>query len=107
MLLGLALVKAGAWLLVLGRSPYYVVAGLVLAATGVALSRRSTAAYWLFAFLMAGSLSGHFGKWAWTGGSWLLGTPWVGRGSVARTMSDQRVPGPLHAIGEQARASFI
>lgn len=107
MLLGLVLVTAGAWLLVLGGSPYYVVAGLVLAATGVALSRRSTAAYWLFAFLMAASLV--WSLWE-VGLDWwqlaarldvlfvlglLLGTPWVGRGLGSANHERSARPGPV------------
>lgn len=92
LLLGVALAVAGGWLLSLGGSAYYLVAGLLMAGTGIALIRRSTVAYWLFALLLAGSLA--WSLWE-VGIDWwplaarldvlfvlglLLATPWIGRG---------------------------
>lgn len=91
LLCGLALGGGGAWLAALGGSWYYLPAGLALAASGVLLMRRSPAALWLYAALLAVTL-----LWAlWeTGLDWwplaarlgvlfvlglVLLTPWVAR----------------------------
>ncbi len=66
-LLGLALAAGGGWLLSLGGSVYYLVAGLGLAVTGVLLLRRSPAALWLYALLLLGSAA-----WA----VWEVGVDW-------------------------------
>lgn len=56
LLLGVVLLAAGAWLMLLGGSIYYAVAGLLLVLTGSMVHRRSPAALWVFAVLFAGSL---------------------------------------------------
>jgi len=67
LLLGLFLALAGGWLAVLGGSAYYVVAGVGLLVVGVLLLRRSLAALWLYAVLLACSL-----VWA----VWEVGVDW-------------------------------
>ncbi|WP_092957427.1 glucose/quinate/shikimate family membrane-bound PQQ-dependent dehydrogenase [Paracidovorax konjaci] len=66
-ILGVAVAAAGGWLVSLGGSPYYLVAGLALLATGVLLARRSAAALWLYAALLLGSTA-----WA----VWEIGVDW-------------------------------
>ncbi|MEO6747945.1 MAG: membrane-bound PQQ-dependent dehydrogenase, glucose/quinate/shikimate family [Caldimonas sp.] len=55
-LLGLAIGLVGLWLLVLGGSPYYVLAGLMLLLTGLRVHRRSGLALWSLAALFVASL---------------------------------------------------
>ncbi|TWI49274.1 quinoprotein glucose dehydrogenase [Pseudomonas duriflava] len=55
-LFALVLLGGGGWLAVLGGSYYYVVSGLVLLITAILLARRSTAAIWLYALLMLGTV---------------------------------------------------
>lgn len=55
LLLGLLLLLPGAWLVYVGGSVYYVVAGLITAAVGTLLFRRRTAALPLFGALLAGT----------------------------------------------------
>ncbi|MDA8522880.1 glucose/quinate/shikimate family membrane-bound PQQ-dependent dehydrogenase [Acidovorax sp. NCPPB 4044] len=66
-ILGVAVAAAGGWLVSLGGSPYYLIAGLALLATGVLLARRSAAALWLYAALLLGSTA-----WA----VWEIGVDW-------------------------------
>ncbi|MDA8456703.1 membrane-bound PQQ-dependent dehydrogenase, glucose/quinate/shikimate family [Acidovorax sp. GBBC 3334] len=66
-ILGVAVAAAGGWLVSLGGSPYYLIAGLALLATGVLLARRSAAALWLYAALLLGSTA-----WA----VWEVGVDW-------------------------------
>lgn len=66
-ILGLALAVAGLWLLTLGGSGYYLVAGLLMGWTGVLVVRQSRTALWVFAALFAGSLA-----WA----LWEAGLDW-------------------------------
>ncbi|MEW6019101.1 MAG: membrane-bound PQQ-dependent dehydrogenase, glucose/quinate/shikimate family [Pseudomonadota bacterium] len=47
-LIGLVLTLGGAWLIALGGSPYYVVAGLGLLASGVLLFRGSALGVWIY-----------------------------------------------------------
>ncbi|MCX7512290.1 membrane-bound PQQ-dependent dehydrogenase, glucose/quinate/shikimate family [Frateuria sp. STR12] len=54
-LLGLALLIGGIWLLALGGSGYYLIAGLGLVATGVLLGSGRTLALWLYALVLLGS----------------------------------------------------
>ncbi|NII73727.1 quinoprotein glucose dehydrogenase [Dyella sp. SG562] len=90
-LLGLALLAGGAWLLVLGGSPYYVLAGAVLIATGWLAWRGSGLALGLHALLLLATLlwaiyEVRFDWWqlvprlaVWfVLGAWLL-LPWVSR----------------------------
>ncbi|MDR6937038.1 membrane-bound PQQ-dependent dehydrogenase, glucose/quinate/shikimate family [Luteibacter sp. 3190] len=53
--IGLALAFGGAWLVALGGSFYYLIAGLGVAATGVSLIRGSSTALWLYALLLLGT----------------------------------------------------
>ena len=51
-LTSLSLAVGGAWLLALGGSPYYLVAGLVLALVSWLYARDGTASVWLYAVLL-------------------------------------------------------
>ncbi|SEW14724.1 membrane-bound PQQ-dependent dehydrogenase, glucose/quinate/shikimate family [Luteibacter sp. 329MFSha] len=53
--IGLALAFGGAWLVALGGSFYYLIAGLAVAATGVSLIRGSSTSLWLYALLLLGT----------------------------------------------------
>jgi quinoprotein glucose dehydrogenase len=55
-IIGLVLTGGGGWLLSLGGSPYYLVTGIAFLATAVLLLRRSSAALWLYALIIVGSL---------------------------------------------------
>lgn len=55
-LIGLGLLAAGAWLIALGGSPYYAVAGVGLLLTAVLLWLGSPAALWLYAAVVLGTL---------------------------------------------------
>jgi quinoprotein glucose dehydrogenase len=55
-LIGLVLTGGGGWLLSLGGSPYYLVTGIAFLVTAVLLLRRSSAALWLYALIILGSL---------------------------------------------------
>ena len=55
LLLGLALAVGGVWLLLLGGSWYYLVAGLGVAITGALLMLGRTEALWLYALVLLGS----------------------------------------------------
>jgi ABC-type maltose transport system permease subunit len=57
-LIGLVLVLPGVWLVVLGGSWYYVVAGLGFMLTGLLLIRYGPIALWVYALVMAGTLLG-------------------------------------------------
>ncbi|RAI03385.1 glucose dehydrogenase [Acuticoccus sediminis] len=66
-LLGLPLLGLGAWLIVLGGSWYYGLAGLGLIIVAVLLAQRSMAAIWLYLLVWLGTLG-----WAY----WEVGTDW-------------------------------
>lgn len=66
-LIGLVLTGGGGWLLSLGGSPYYLVTGLAFLGTAFLLFRRSSAALWLYAIIVLGSLG-----WA----VWEVGFDW-------------------------------
>ena len=55
-LFGLYLLLGGGWLLSLGGSAYYLIAGACLVGVAWLLIRGSRAAYWLYAALLAGTL---------------------------------------------------
>ena len=89
--MGLALGVGGAWLIALGGSWYYLIAGLACLATGRLLIGRNAYALWVFAAFVAGTLA--WGLWE-AGLDWwplairmdvpfllglLLVTPWVAR----------------------------
>ncbi|MCZ4089940.1 glucose/quinate/shikimate family membrane-bound PQQ-dependent dehydrogenase [Sinorhizobium psoraleae] len=66
-LIGLAVGAGGIRLLMLGGSPYYLLAGLGFLLTAVLLFRRQTAALWVYALVVVGSLA-----WA----VWEVGLDW-------------------------------
>lgn len=75
-LMGLPLLGGGAWLIVLGGSPYYALAGLGFLATGGLLFAGSAAALWVYAAVLLGTLG-----WA----LWEVGLDWwplAARGGV-------------------------
>jgi quinoprotein glucose dehydrogenase len=55
-LLGLALIAGGAWLMALGGSWYYLLAGIGMALTGLLVVVRRAEAYWLYAAVVLGTL---------------------------------------------------
>lgn len=65
--LGFLTLLGGLWLLVLGGSPYYLMAGLLLAADAWLLWRRDPRGLWLFAAILAATLA-----WA----VWEVGLDW-------------------------------
>ena len=66
-LLGLVIFAGGVWLIVLGGSWYYGLAGLGLLATGILLNRYMMEAVWLFLAVWLGTVA-----WAW----WEVGDDW-------------------------------
>lgn len=55
-ILGLLLALGGVWLVALGGSAYYLVAGAGVCATGILLARGSGAALWLYAIVLLGTI---------------------------------------------------
>jgi quinoprotein glucose dehydrogenase len=91
-LIGLALAGGGAWLIALGGSLFYAIAGLGIVLTGALLLVRRRAALWVYAIVVIGSVAWsisdiRFDWWPLAArldvifpmGLWLL-TPWVTRG---------------------------
>ncbi|MGR4863910.1 glucose/quinate/shikimate family membrane-bound PQQ-dependent dehydrogenase [Caulobacter sp. LARHSG274] len=90
--IGLACIGAGGYLISLGGSWYYLLAGLAFAASGVLLWRRSPLALWIYAALVVGTLAWAVAEvgldwWRLTprgGVVFLLGalllTPWIAGG---------------------------
>lgn len=89
--IGLALGGGGTRLLLLGGSPYYLIAGLGFLLTAFLLFRRRAAALWVYALVVLGSLAWAIWEvgfdWWQLGprggviillGLWLL-TPWIRR----------------------------
>jgi quinoprotein glucose dehydrogenase len=66
-IIGVVLTGGGGWLLSLGGSPYYLITGLAFLLTAYLLLRRSSAALWLYALIVLGSLG-----WA----VWEVGFDW-------------------------------
>ncbi len=66
-LLGLVLLAGGLWLISLGGSWYYALAGLGLVLSGALLNRGSLKALWLYLLVWIGTLG-----WAW----WESGNDW-------------------------------
>ena len=56
-LIGLGLAAGGVWLIALGGSWYYLIAGLALIATAALLVRRNPGGLWLFAALLLGTMA--------------------------------------------------
>jgi quinoprotein glucose dehydrogenase len=90
--IGLALTGGGAWLIALGGSLFYAIAGLGIVLTGALLIARRRSALWLYALVVVGSVLWsisdiRFDWWPLAArldvifplGLWLL-TPWVTRG---------------------------
>ena len=90
-LIGMALTGGGAWLIALGGSLFYAIAGLGIVLTGALLIARRRSALWLYALVVAGSVLWsisdiRFDWWPLAArldvifplGLWLL-TPWVTR----------------------------
>ncbi|WP_343038681.1 PQQ-binding-like beta-propeller repeat protein [Skermanella pratensis] len=76
LLMGLALAGGGVWLIALGGSWYYAVAGAALLLAAFLLFRRNPAAHWVYALLLLGTL-------AWS--LWEVGFDWwplAARGAV-------------------------
>ena len=117
-LFGIALLAGGGWLITLGGSWYYAIAGIAMLVTAFLLFRRNPSALWLYAALVLGTLI-----WAlWEAGlDWwplaargdvlfLLGlfmvTPWVtrplfqqptGTADIDRTRTPRQAKMPLMA----------
>lgn len=75
-LMALALIGGGVWLLALGGTPYYLVAGVALAVVAALLHRVSPLAWWVYAALLLATL-------VWS--LWEVGLDWWGlaaRGDV-------------------------
>ena len=66
-LLGAVLAAGGVWLITLGGSLYYALAGAGRFVTGVLLNHRKLAAIWLYLVVWIGTLG-----WAW----WEVGADW-------------------------------
>jgi quinoprotein glucose dehydrogenase len=90
-LLGLGLGSGGTWLLLLGGSPYYLLAGVGFLLTGILLVAGSRVALWIYAAVLIGTLiwavaEVGFDWWPLAArgdvvfplGLWLL-TPWITR----------------------------
>ena len=56
-LIGLAIAGGGAWLVALGGTWYYLIAGIALIATGLLLIQREPAALWLYAALLVSTMA--------------------------------------------------
>lgn len=66
-IIGIVLVAGGGWLVALGGSPYYAIAGIAFLATGILLFLKRPLAIWVYAGLIIGSLA-----WA----IWEVGFDW-------------------------------
>lgn len=55
-LIGLAVGAAGAWLLGLGGSPYYLLVGVAMLATAIFLVRRPSTAFWIYAVIIVATI---------------------------------------------------
>lgn len=55
-LIGLVLTAGGIWLLSLGGSPYYLIAGLALIASGTLIALRNVMGVWLYALVFVGTV---------------------------------------------------
>ncbi|GGG70974.1 hypothetical protein GCM10011415_18430 [Salipiger pallidus] len=66
-LFGLVIFVGGVWLIVLGGSWYYGIAGAGLIATGILLNHANMAAFWIYLAIWGGTLA-----WAW----WEVGADW-------------------------------
>lgn len=55
-LIGVTLIVGGAWLIAVGGSPYYLVAGLGLLASGICLMRRQMLGAWIYLAVYVGTI---------------------------------------------------
>src|SRR3954469_25142157 len=95
-LLGLAMLAGGAWLIALGGSWYYAIAGLALLISGILLARLRPAGAWLFAAVFVGTL-------AWT--AWERGANyWAYVPRVALLLALALLLAALCASASEARA---
>lgn len=116
LLVGLALAVGGGWLVGLGGSPYYLVAGLGVAVTGVLLLLRKVAALWLYGVVLIGTVIWAISEVGLDGwsleprivaptvlGLWLL-IPWVRRGLVP---ADPQAPVARYAVAAPGLAALV
>jgi quinoprotein glucose dehydrogenase len=118
-LIGVVLALPGIWLVVLGGSWYYLLAGLGFVLTGVLLIRYGSIALWVYALLFLGTLA-----WAlWEGGlDWwplaarggvpfLIGlfllTPMLGRAMQAEVPGEPGVRAGQWALGAALALFFV
>ena len=104
LLAGLALGVGGAWLVTLGGSAYYLVAGVAAVGSGALLWLRSASGIWVYAGLMIATLA--WALWevglnwwplaarldAWFVLGLLVVSPWVGRGLAVPRPQDRDPP---------------
>lgn len=103
-LIGLALSGGGGWLVALGGSLFYTLAGLGIILTGVLLLARRRAALWVYAIVLLGTVAWsvsdvRFDWWPLAArldilfplGVWLL-TPWITRGLGKRDLTTSKAP---------------
>ena len=116
LLVGLALAIGGVWLVGLGGSAYYLIAGLGVAATGALVLLRRIEALWLYALVLIGTVAWAIGEVGLNGwsleprlvapivlGLWLL-IPWVRRGLVP---ADPRARAARYAAVAPGLAALI
>jgi quinoprotein glucose dehydrogenase len=118
---GLALLAGGIWLIILGGSWYYAIAGLGFLLTALLLHRRQTSALWVYALLLLGTLAWAiwevgFDWWALgaRGGVivlaalWLL-TPWIRRkldGGLGQTIGGAAIPLTVAVLAALVAAGY-
>ena len=103
-LLGLGIGGLGGWLLVLGGSPYYLVAGLAMLLSGMLIATARVAGLWLYVLLLVGTT-----LWAlWEVGfdGWALIPRLVAPAVLGLWICSPWVAGRLHrAAGMESRAA--
>jgi len=115
-LIGLVLAVGGVWLVAVGGSPYYLIAGLGVAATGALMLMRRTAALWLYGLVLLGTVIWAIGEVGLNGwsleprlvaptvlGLWLL-LPWVRRGLAP---VDPQAPINRYAVAAPGAAAVL
>ncbi|HET8613401.1 MAG TPA: membrane-bound PQQ-dependent dehydrogenase, glucose/quinate/shikimate family [Sphingomonas sp.] len=104
LLIGLALIVGGIWLIALGGSPYYLIAGIGIALTGGLLLLGRAEALWLYGLVLLGTILWALGEVGLVGWEleprlfapiilalWLL-LPWVRRGLVSTVDEGRTAP---------------